>query len=195
VGAGLGPFGVSPGFCPLDRYNPEPSEAGDHLIGMLIEPQAAGKAALSPEPQTNSIFKNPLLYSSFGLAIVALVVGWILFSRWQENKRIDRQSAEAKSEKQRENDRAALDQFGGKELDIQSFYASPGAVHRGGSVQLCYGVANAKTVTLEPQPNPVWPSYSRCVDVSPKKTTTYTLTVSDAAGNTKSQTVEVKVER
>jgi len=161
---------------------------------MLIEPQATGKPALPPEPQTNSIFKNPLLYSSFGLAIVALVVGWILFSRWQENKRIDRQSAEARSEKQRENDRVALDQFGGKELDIQSFYASPGAVYRGGSVQLCYGVANAKTVTLEPQPNPVWPSYSRCVDVTPKKTTTYTLTVSDAAGNTKSQVVEVKVQ-
>jgi hypothetical protein len=161
---------------------------------MLIEPQGAGKPVRPPEPQTNSIFKNPLLYSSFGLAIVALIVAWILLSRWQENKRIDRQSAEAKSEKQRENDRVALDQFGGKELDIQSFYASPGAVHRGGSVQLCYGVANAKTVTLEPQPNPVWPSYSRCVDITPKKTTTYTLTVSDAAGNTKSQNVEVKVQ-
>jgi hypothetical protein len=162
---------------------------------MLIEPHAAGKPAPPSEPRTKSIFKNPLLYSSFGLAIVALVVGWILFSRWQENKRIDRQSAEAKSEKQRENDRAALDQFGGKELDIQSSYASPGVVHRGETVQLCYGVANAKTVKLEPQPNPVWPSYSRCVDVTPTKTTTYMLTVSDAAGNTKSQTVEVKVDR
>jgi hypothetical protein len=161
----------------------------------MIEPHAVGKSALPPEPQTKSVFKNPLLYSSFGLATVALVVGWILFSRWQENQRIDRQSAEARSEKQRENDRVALDQFGGKELDIQSFYASPGAVHRGGSAQLCYGVANAKTVTLEPQPNPVWPSYSRCVDVTPKKTTTYTLTVQDGAGKTKSQTIEVKVDR
>jgi len=149
---------------------------------------------LPPEPQSNSIFKNPLLYSSFALAIVALVVGWTLFSRWQGNKQIDRQSLAAKREKQKENDRAALDQFGGKELDIQSFYASPGAVHRGETVQLCYGVANAKTVKLEPQPNPVWPSYSRCVDVAPTKTTTYTLTVEDAAGNTKTQTVEVKVE-
>jgi hypothetical protein len=146
------------------------------------------------QPQSNSIYKNPLLYSSFGLAIVALAVGWILFSRWQENKQIDRQTIEAKAEKQRENDRAALDQFGGKELDIQSFYASPGAVHRGETVQLCYGVANAKTVKLEPQPNPVWPSYSRCVDVTPTKTTTYTLTVQDDAGNTKTQTLEVKVE-
>src|ERR1700683_4880748 len=132
---------------------------------------------LPPEPQSNSIFKNPLLYSSFALAIVALVVGWTLFSRWQGNKQIDRQSLAAKREKQKENDRAALDQFGGKELDIQSFYASPGAVHRGETAQLCYGVATAKTVKLEPQPNPVWPSYSRCVDVIPTKTTTYTLTI------------------
>jgi hypothetical protein len=146
------------------------------------------------EAQSNSIYKNPLLYSSFALVVVALAVGWILFSRWQENKQIDRQTIEAKAEKQRESDRAALDQFGGKELDIQSFYASPGAVHRGETVQLCYGVANAKTVKLEPQPNPVWPSYSRCVDVTPTKTTTYTLTVQDDAGNTKTQTLEVKVE-
>jgi hypothetical protein len=148
---------------------------------------------LAHEPQTNSVFKNPLLYSSFALAMVAAVVGWILFSRWQENRQIDRQAAEQRSEKQRESDRAALHQFGGKELDIQSFYASAGAVRRGESVQLCYGVANAKTVRLEPQPNPVWPSYSRCVNVSPTKTTTYTLTVQDAAGGTKSQNVEVKV--
>jgi hypothetical protein len=145
------------------------------------------------ELRTKSVFKNPLLYSSLALAIVALIVSWILFSRWQENKQIDRQNAQAKSEKRRENDRTALDQFGGKELDIQSFYASPGAVRPGESVQLCYGVANAKTVKLEPQPHPVWPSYSRCVDVTPARTTTYTLTVQDPAGNTKSQAVEVKV--
>lgn len=150
--------------------------------------------ALPPEPENKSVFKNPLLYSSFALAIVALVVGWVLFSRWQGDKQIDRRNREAKSEKQHQQDRAALDQFGGKELDIQSFYASPAAVQRGESVQLCYGVANAKTVKLEPQPNPVWPSYSRCVDVTPTKTTTYTLTVQDAAGQTKTQTVEVKVE-
>lgn len=142
---------------------------------------------------TGSILRNPLLYSSIVLAVVALSVGWILFSRWQENRRIDRLAAKEASQKQLDNDRAALEQFGGKELAIQSLYATLGIIHRGQSTQLCYGVANAKTVTLEPQSNPVWPSYSRCVDVSPKKTTVYTLTVQDAAGNAKSQTVEVKV--
>ena len=143
--------------------------------------------------QPKSILKNPLLYSSAVVLIVAAAVGSILFSRWTENRRIDRQAAQAAARKQLSNDRAALDQFGGKELAIQSFYANPGIIHRGQSAQLCYGVANAKTVKLEPQSNPVWPSYSRCVDVAPKKDTTYTLTAQDAAGNTKSQTVEVKV--
>jgi hypothetical protein len=147
----------------------------------------------NPEQQPKSILKNPLFYSSAVVLIAAAAVGWILFSRWLENRRIDRQTAQAVAQKQLSNDRRALDQLGSKELAIQSFYASPAVIHRGQSTQLCYGVANAKTVTLEPQSNPVWPSYSRCVDVAPKKDTTYTLTAKDAAGNTKSQTVEVKV--
>ena len=154
----------------------------------------------SPQPtqsnsssQSKTVFKNPQLYSAIVLVGVAVVVGWILFSRWSDNKQIERQAAQQKQEKQRESDRTALDQMGGKTLDIQAFYANPGAVHRGDTVQLCYGVANAKTVKLEPQENPVWPSYSRCVDVKPTKTTTYTLTVDDGAGNTKTQSLEVKV--
>ncbi len=147
----------------------------------------------SSSSETKSVFKNPSLYSSIVLAVVALVVGWILFSRWSGNRQIEREAAQQKQEKQHESDRVALDQMGGKTLDIQAFYANPGVVHRGEGVQLCYGVANAKTVTLEPQPNPVWPSYSRCVDVKPTKTTTYTLTIDDGAGNTKTQSLEVKV--
>jgi len=147
----------------------------------------------SDPPPSKSFFKNPLLYSSAALAIVMLVVGWILFSRWLENRGIEKRAKEERTLKQQEEDRITVEQLGGKELAIQNFYASPGEIRRGGSVQLCYGVANAKTVTLEPQPNPVWPSYSRCVDVTPKKTTTYTLTIADAAGNTKTQSLEVQV--
>jgi hypothetical protein len=141
-----------------------------------------------------SLWQNPLLYSSVLVGLVLLFIGWILFSRWQQNLAIERHSREERSEKQREQDRVALEQLGGKELAIQSFYASPGAIHKGDSVQLCYGVANAKTVKLEPQPNPVWPSYARCVSVSPTKSTTYTLTISDAAGNVQTQSLEVKVQ-
>jgi hypothetical protein len=147
-----------------------------------------------PPAKTKSAYRNPLLYSSMLVGIVLLFMVWTLLSRWQENLAIERRSREEKSRQQLENDRVALEQLGGKELAIQSFYASPGAIHKGESAQLCYGVANAKTVKLEPQPNAVWPSYSRCVSVSPTKNTMYTLTVSDAAGNTKMQSLQVTVE-
>ena len=147
-----------------------------------------------PSGKTKSAFKNPLLYSSMLVGIVLLFVVWTLFSRWQDNHAMERRAREEKSRQQLESDRVALERLGGKELAIQNFYASPGAIHRGESVQLCYGVANAKTVTLEPQPNAVWPSYARCVSVSPARTTTYTLTISDSSGNTKTQSLQVTVE-
>jgi hypothetical protein len=141
------------------------------------------------------LFRNPLLYSSTAVTIVLLVGTWILVSRWQKNREIERRARQEKAQKQSESDHIALEQLGGKELAIQSFYASPGAIHKGESVQLCYGVANAKSVKLEPQPNAVWPSYARCVSVSPAKSTTYTLTVSDASGNVRTQDLQVIVAK
>jgi hypothetical protein len=146
-----------------------------------------------PDPQKKSAFKNPFLYSRAVLAVVTIAVVWILATRWLENRNFEKRAREERTQKQQEQDRITLEQMGGKELAIQNVYASPGTIRRGETVQLCYGVANAKTVTLEPQSNPVWPSYSRCVDVTPTKSTTYTLTIADAAGNTKTQTLEVKV--
>jgi hypothetical protein len=146
-----------------------------------------------PQPQSKPLFKNPRLYTSAAIVIVAFVVGWIFFSRWFENRAIENREKQERTQKQLEQDRVTLEQLGGKELAIQNFYATPGAIRRGETVQICYGVANAKTVTLEPQSNPVWPSHSRCVDVKPAKTTTYTLTIADASGNTKTQTLEVQV--
>jgi hypothetical protein len=146
-----------------------------------------------PDPQKKSALKNPFLYSWAALAVAVLVVGWILFSRWQENRDLEKRAKEERTQKQQEQDRITLEQMGGKELAIQNFYATPGTIRRGETAQLCYGVANAKTVKLEPQSNPVWPSYSRCVDVNPTKSTTYTLTIADAAGNTRTESLEVKV--
>ena len=153
---------------------------------MLNEPQRQSPA--------KNAFKNPLFYSSTLVGITLLAVIWILFSRWHENRSIERRSREETAQRRMQNDRVALEQLGGKELAIQTFYARPGVIHKGESAQLCYGVANAKNVKLEPQPNPVWPSYARCVSVSPEKSTTYTLTISDASGNIKTQSVQLKVD-
>jgi hypothetical protein len=145
------------------------------------------------DSQPKSLLKNPLLYSTSAIVVVVFVVSGILFSRWQENRGIERRSREERTTKQEEQDRITLEQLGGRELAIQNFYVNPAVIHTGETVQLCYGVANAKTVTLEPQSNPVWPSYARCVDVTPAKTTTYTLTIADAAGHTLTRSLEVKV--
>ena len=146
-----------------------------------------------PVPEAKSILKNPLLYSSAVVLVALAGVVFVMVSRWQDRRNIERQAAEARTEKQRAQDRLAVEQLGGREFAILSFYASPGTIQRGESAQLCYGVANAKSVRLEPQAEAVWPSTARCVSVKPVKSTTYTLTIEDAAGKTQSADVEVKV--
>ena len=148
---------------------------------------------IDPVPEQKSLLRNPLLYTSAVLVVALLGVVFVMVSRWQERRSIDRQAEQQRAEKQREEDRVAVAQLGGNEFTILSFYASPRVIRRGESAQLCYGVSNAKSVKLEPQPQPVWPSAAHCVDVSPTKSMTYTLTIVNAAGAVKSQTVEVKV--
>jgi len=48
-------------------------------------------------------------------------------------------------------------------------------------------------VRIDPPVESLRPSYSRCLNVSPRKTTTYTLTAVDAQGNTKTATAVVRV--
>jgi hypothetical protein len=136
-----------------------------------------------------SVFRNPLLYSTVMLVITGLVVGWIFFSRWRQNRAFDERAAE----QVREQDARTVQLMGGDTLQIQYFYGSPATIHRGEKAQLCYGVANAKKVNLDPPVTEVWPSYGQCVDVSPKKDTTYFLTVQDAAGNTKTEKATISV--
>lgn len=146
-----------------------------------------------PVSEPKSILKNPLLYSSAILVVASLTVAFVVISRWQDNRNIERRAAQERAEKQHEQDRLAVEQLGGKEFAILNFYASPTTIRRGESAQLCYGVSNAKTVRLEPQPQPVWPSVAQCVEVTPNKSMTYTLTIENGAGKTLSQDVEVKV--
>jgi len=148
---------------------------------------------LDPGLEKKSVLKNPLLYSSSLVLLVLIYVGWIFVSRWEQSRAVRRKVQEERVEHQREADRAAIEQLGGTELGIQYFYASPGTIRRKESAQLCYAVSNAKTVALDPPAAEVWPSHVRCFDVSPTKTTTYTLTVAGNSGETKTASVTVTV--
>jgi hypothetical protein len=149
--------------------------------------------ASDPLSRPKSILRNPLLYSSAVLLFASLIVAFVVISRWQDRRNMERQAAQEQREKQHEQDRLAVEQLGGKEFRILNFYASPTVIRHGQTAELCYGVANAKSVKLEPQAPPVWPSVAQCVDVSPTKSITYTLTIEDGAGKTQSQDVEIKV--
>lgn len=148
-----------------------------------------------PEPPSprKSAFKNPFLYSSIVILGVFLYVSYVLYARYESGKEYERKNKERQAEQRREDDRVAVEQLGGSELAIRGLYVSPRSIHPGETAQLCYDVANAKSVTLDPPAGAVWPSHSRCLDLSPRKTTTYTLTIKDAAGNTVSQSVELPV--
>jgi len=145
----------------------------------------------SPSPK--SPFKNPFLYSSIVILGVLLYVSYVLYSRHESSKQYQRKIEERQVEQRREEDRLAVEQLGGTELAIRGLYVSPRSIHPGETAQLCYDVANAKTVTLDPPAGEVWPSHSRCLSISPRKTTTYTLTIKDTAGKMVSQTVELSV--
>src|SRR5262249_53096181 len=146
--------------------------AGDCPCNERLRQAGAEPMNIEPAAEEKPIWKNPFVYTGAILIVLAIYVGWIVFSRWNENRLIDQRTRDEAAAKQRELDRKTVENMGGSELVIQAFYGNE-QIRRGEKAQLCYGVANAKKVTLEPQANPVWPSYSRCVDVSPIKTTTY----------------------
>jgi hypothetical protein len=70
-------------------------------------------------------------------------------------------------------------------VKITQFYASPAEAARGEKTLLCYGVENAKAVWLSPPRRELSAALSRCVDIEPTETTTYTLTAEGDGGPAK----------
>jgi hypothetical protein len=117
-------------------------------------------------------------------------VGWVFYSRWEANHDIAEQAAE----KARAQASETFEAMGGNRFEILGYSANPSIVRGGEKSSLCYSVSNTKSVEIDPAPyEPVWPAFSRCVNVSPRKTTKYTLTIGDGAGHTKTAIVEVRV--
>ena len=123
------------------------------------------------------------------MVLAALYSGWVFSSRRQSAAEAEREL----QQRQADEERRVVAEFGGDQLKILSFGATMGEVSPGGRVVLCYGVSNATQVKIEPDVEPVKPSISHCLDVYLKKTTTYTLKAEDANGNTKSASLTIRV--
>lgn len=132
------------------------------------------------------------IISALILGAVLGYVGWVFYSRWEQNSAFERRAA-AKAAAQRENAEAAFEGMGGNSFAILRFYTTPSSIKSGYESELCYGVSNAKTVSISPPVGDVWPAFNHCVSVRPRKTTTYTITIADAAGHTKSETTTLEV--
>jgi hypothetical protein len=146
-----------------------------------------------PGEAKQTVWAKSLRYSWLILVVVLVYVGEVFLFRWRENRNIDRESERRAATKKAEEDRRAVEMMGGNRFEILAFYATPPAIRRGETAQLCYGVSNAASVRLDPPVEALRPSYSRCVDVSPRKDTTYTLTAGDAQGQSKTATVLLRV--
>ncbi len=141
-------------------------------------------------PETRTGFRIYVIVSVVAFLFVGLYVGWIFYSRRKANQAMMDKAAE----KQRTEDKETFEAMGGNRFEILDYTASPATIQAGEKSSLCYSVSNAKKVSIEPKTEePVWPAFSRCVHVAPRKTTKYTLSIDDGAGHTKTAEVEVTV--
>ena len=148
------------------------------------------------EPEEKAPRTVRTMWQVFGaiVAIILIYTAYTFWSRWQENQDLAAKQKAAQEAAQREDAQKSYDTLGGSEFKIISFYALPGTIHRGDTVDMCYGVSNAKSVKLDPPDANVWPSNDRCLQIVPKKTTTYTFTAEDGKGHIKTATLTIEVK-
>ena len=146
---------------------------------------------MSDPEEPPSTLHRVFQFLSLAILAAACYDGAIFYSRWSSGRELEHQQAVQEADQARKE--AAI--IGDDHLRIVNFYASPAATRAGQPVDLCYGVRGAKTLKLQPTDGEVWPALTHCVQISPRKDTVYTLTASDGAGHTVSESVDLKVLR
>ena len=136
------------------------------------------------------LVRKLLPYTTVALLIAAAYVAFVFWSRSDANAKVER----ARKEKEVEDAKKVVEMAGGDSLKILSFYASPAALHPGGDLKICYGVANATSVKMDPEVEPLKPVYNHCLVAHPRKSTHYTLTASDAKGHSVSESFDILVQ-
>jgi hypothetical protein len=137
-----------------------------------------------------TILRKIVSYMWIAVGIGALFACYTFFARYDENAKIERRKAVQEAERARKD----VEMLGGDSLKIVQFFASAMVIPKGGKGQLCYGVANATSVEIEPGVTErTWPALSHCVEIAPKRDTEYTLTAKDATGRATEKKLTVMV--
>ena len=144
----------------------------------------------TPQPPRSGL-RALLPYTTVLMILAALYVAWTFYSRHESNRQAQAE-IEAKQEEARKHVVDTI--YGSGEIKFSVFGADRGVLHHGETTHLCYGVVNATAVKLDPPVAQIVPSYHHCIEVSPKKTTTFTITAEDAKGNSKSESITVRVD-
>jgi len=134
--------------------------------------------------------RHAVAYLAVVLLAAAVYAGWTVYSRWNANREAEQSAQTAKVEA----DKRIVSELGGNDLKILSFYSEPGLVKPGGRALVCFGVSNAKTVTIDPHIDDLTPTLNRCLEIHPKRTTEYKLTATDAAGHSATQSFVLQVK-
>jgi hypothetical protein len=135
------------------------------------------------------LLRRVLPVVTIGLAAAIAYDGWIFYSRWKSAREGEQQQQEEETRRARQT----IDLIGGTNFRIINFYAVPQAIRSGSQAQICYGVYGAKRVTIEPAVADLRPAMSYCLQVAPRKDTSYKLIADDGAGHTASASLVIKV--
>ncbi len=114
--------------------------------------------------------------------VAALYTGWVF---WQRHRAQPPPAAPATVD--------PLAKYG-NDVKILQFYSGSATITKGAKALVCYGVVNAAAVRLDPPVESVWPSLSRCFEVSPARSTRYMLTAEGADHKTVSASLEIVVK-
>lgn len=123
------------------------------------------------------------------IPLIAAYLGWIYYSRWSREQSLMEQVRDRKAEQ----NQPLSDIYGDGTVKILMFYSVPPSIRPGETAEVCYGVASAERVRIEPPVGDVWPSASLCVEVSPAEGTVYRLIAEDAEGNSATAETAVNV--
>jgi hypothetical protein len=144
------------------------------------------------ERHKKNALETILPYTTVAVIVAALYVAYTFYSRHEST----RKAQEAIAAQQEDARKHQVEQiYGAGEVRFTTFGADEAVITPGHSTQLCYGVLNATSVKIDPplsEPGKV--TAHHCVEISPRETTTYTITASNGKGDFKKESVTVQVK-